>query len=159
MNYKINQSAYYTVCLRSFSHVVGPTDINEIAVTYIVSKVISGGKGRGGGARARIDWGVVKWISVQQYAMAEAGGARASASRRLLEHHASSLSVLQPANWPPSRRREEAQALENLQKRVSQGQIQKAANDGASASTATLKAPRLDNRPRLLQKVGIPQIQ
>lgn len=26
-------------------HVVGPTDINEIAVTYIVSKVISGGKG------------------------------------------------------------------------------------------------------------------
>lgn len=117
------------------------------------------GREGGGGARARIDWVVVKWISVQQYAMAEAGGARASASRRLLEHHASSLSVLQPANWPPSRRREEAQALENLQKRVSQGQIQKAANDGASASTATLKAPRLDNRPRLLQKVGIPQIQ
>lgn len=98
-------------------------------------------------------------ISVQQYAMAEAGGARASASRRLLEHHASSLSVLQPANWPPSRRREEAQALENLQKRVSQGQIQKAANDGASASTATLKASRLDNRPRLLQKVQLGVVQ
>ncbi|XP_054272828.1 uncharacterized protein LOC128993096 [Macrosteles quadrilineatus] len=83
---------------------------------------------------------------------------RATASRRLLDHqHSSQLSIVgggigptTGAHWPPSRRREEARALENLQKRVNQGRI---ASDGPSTSATVYTAARLDNRPMILQKI------
>ncbi|KAG8262180.1 hypothetical protein J6590_057752 [Homalodisca vitripennis] len=86
------------------------------------------------------------------------GGTRTrnSASRRLLEQHVAILGGgIGPstgAHWPPSRRREEAQALENLQKRVTQGLSQKALIEGPSGSSTIFKPPKLDNRPQLLQK-------
>jgi hypothetical protein len=61
----------------------------------------------------------------------------------------------------PSRRREEAKALENLQRRVEACRLTKGITPGdpGGASTSTAAAPAasqqlLDNRPQLLQKVG-----
>lgn len=61
----------------------------------------------------------------------------------------------------PSRRREEAKALENLQRRVEACRLTKGVTPGdpGGASTSTAAAPAashqfLDNRPQLLQKVG-----
>lgn len=61
----------------------------------------------------------------------------------------------------PSRRREEAKALENLQRRVEACRLIKGITpcDPGGASTCTAAAPAatnqlLDNRPQLLQKVG-----
>ena len=61
----------------------------------------------------------------------------------------------------PSRRREEAKALENLQRRVEACRLIKGITPGdpGGASTCTAGAPAatnqlLDNRPQLLQKVG-----
>lgn len=61
----------------------------------------------------------------------------------------------------PSRRREEAKALENLQRRVEACRLTKGITPGdpggASTSTAAVPAAShqlLDNRPQLLQKVG-----
>lgn len=109
-------------------------------------------------------------LSIPQYVMEGGGGGtnsdvprlRATASRRLLEQHAhaSSLSILgggigptTGAHWPPSRRREEARALENLQRRVNQGQspVRPRAPAGTTHPSSTTV---LDNRPHLLQKVG-----
>ncbi|XP_024944120.1 uncharacterized protein LOC107271116 isoform X1 [Cephus cinctus] len=64
-------------------------------------------------------------------------------------------------NWPPSRKREEARALENLRKRVEQSKLFKANQisdpGGSSASTSTglntEQLQQLDNRPKLLKKV------
>lgn len=61
----------------------------------------------------------------------------------------------------PSRRREEAKALENLQRRVEACRLTKGITPGdpGGASTCTSAPPAatnqlLDNRPQLLQKVG-----
>ncbi|XP_015602222.1 uncharacterized protein LOC107271116 isoform X2 [Cephus cinctus] len=64
-------------------------------------------------------------------------------------------------NWPPSRKREEARALENLRKRVEQSKLFKANQisdpGGSSASTSTglntEQLQQLDNRPKLLKKI------
>ncbi|KAK0086177.1 hypothetical protein PV325_003640 [Microctonus aethiopoides] len=63
-------------------------------------------------------------------------------------------------HWPPSRKREEAQALENLRKRVEQSKLTKAnqiTDNGGSASTSSIQIDskqleQLDNRPKLLKK-------
>ncbi|KAL6265144.1 hypothetical protein P5V15_005232 [Pogonomyrmex californicus] len=62
------------------------------------------------------------------------------------------------ANWPPSRKREEAVALENLRKRVEQSKLYKA--DRISDSIVPtpsinyeLTPQQLDNRPKLLKKI------
>lgn len=65
-------------------------------------------------------------------------------------------------HWPPSRKREEAQALENLRKRVEQSKLTKAnqiTDNGGSASTSSIQIDskqleQLDNRPKLLKKVS-----
>ncbi|CAL7948145.1 unnamed protein product [Xylocopa violacea] len=64
------------------------------------------------------------------------------------------------ANWPPSRKREEARALENLRKRVEQSKLYKAnriSDTCGSASTSLLfdndRIRQLDNRPKLLKKI------
>ncbi|KZC13347.1 PREDICTED: uncharacterized protein LOC107191389 [Dufourea novaeangliae] len=64
------------------------------------------------------------------------------------------------ANWPPSRKREEAKALENLRKRVEQSKLYKANrisdNSGSTSASLVLKdgrAEQLDNRPKLLRKI------
>ncbi|XP_076161033.1 uncharacterized protein LOC143143546 isoform X2 [Ptiloglossa arizonensis] len=64
------------------------------------------------------------------------------------------------ANWPPSRKREEAKALENLRKRVEQSKLYKAnrISDTCGSTSASLltnndRAERLDNRPKLLKKL------
>lgn len=61
----------------------------------------------------------------------------------------------------PSRRREEAKALQNLQRRVEACRLTKGITPGdpGGASTSTALAPPasqqlLDNRPQILQKVG-----
>lgn len=62
-------------------------------------------------------------------------------------------------NWPPSRKREEATALENLRKRVEQSKLYKAERitDSVVATTSSinyeLTQQQLDNRPKLLKKV------
>lgn len=60
-------------------------------------------------------------------------------------------------NWPPSRKREEARALENLRKRVEQTKLYKANRvvdppESATGSTNS-KFEQLDNRPKLLRKI------
>ena len=103
------------------------------------------------------------------------GGMRCPASRRLLsanygsEFHGAgqqqqvvSFAPGCGASGPrPSRRREEAKALENLQRRVEACRLIKGITPGdpGGASTCTAAAPTatnqlLDNRPQLLQKVG-----
>ncbi|KAK1119368.1 hypothetical protein K0M31_013202 [Melipona bicolor] len=65
------------------------------------------------------------------------------------------------ANWPPSRKREEAKALENLRKRVEQSKLYKADRisdtcGSTSVSSAVFnddRIHRLDNRPKLLKKI------
>lgn len=69
-------------------------------------------------------------------------------------------------NWPPSRKREEARALENLRKRVEQSKLYKTSpinkNPLCSSSSASLATgeqndeptQQLDNRPKLLKKVS-----
>ncbi|XP_043253792.1 uncharacterized protein LOC122398190 [Colletes gigas] len=64
------------------------------------------------------------------------------------------------ANWPPSRKREEAKALENLRKRVEQSKLYKAnrISDTCGSTSASMvlnndRAERLDNRPKLLKKI------
>ncbi|XP_011872716.1 PREDICTED: uncharacterized protein LOC105564716 [Vollenhovia emeryi] len=62
-------------------------------------------------------------------------------------------------NWPPSRKREEATALENLRKRVEQSKLFKAERitDPVVATTSSinyeLTQQQLDNRPKLLKKI------
>lgn len=62
-------------------------------------------------------------------------------------------------NWPPSRKREEATALENLRKRVEQSKLYKAdrITDPVVAPSSSinyeLTQQQLDNRPKLLKKV------
>lgn len=62
-------------------------------------------------------------------------------------------------NWPPSRKREEAKALENLRKRVEQSKLYKTdrITDPVIATTSSinyeLTQQQLDNRPKLLKKV------
>lgn len=61
-------------------------------------------------------------------------------------------------NWPPSRKREEATALENLRKRVEQSKLYKIERTidttvPTSASPQCEQAQQLDNRPKLLKKV------
>lgn len=63
------------------------------------------------------------------------------------------------AHWPPSRRREEARALQNLQRRVEACRSLKASNNETAVvaqATTSRRAgvPVLDNRPQLLQKVS-----
>lgn len=65
------------------------------------------------------------------------------------------------ANWPPSRKREEARALENLRKRVEQSKLYKAnrVSDPCESTSASLgltddQLVQLDNRPKLLKKVS-----
>ncbi|OAD57066.1 Golgi-associated plant pathogenesis-related protein 1 [Eufriesea mexicana] len=64
------------------------------------------------------------------------------------------------ANWPPSRKREEAKALENLRKRVEQSKLYKAnriSDTCGSTSTSSVlnndQIHQLDNRPKLLKKI------
>ncbi|XP_046144285.1 repressed by EFG1 protein 1-like isoform X2 [Osmia bicornis bicornis] len=63
------------------------------------------------------------------------------------------------ANWPPSRKREEAKALENLRKRVEQSKLYKAnrITDTCESTSASLTSNdhvrQLDNRPKLLKKI------
>ncbi|XP_011145536.1 probable pathogenesis-related protein CaO19.6200 [Harpegnathos saltator] len=63
------------------------------------------------------------------------------------------------ANWPPSRKREEATALENLRKRVEQSKLYKADRivDSVVSTTSSLNyeqtQQQLDNRPKLLKKI------
>lgn len=63
------------------------------------------------------------------------------------------------ANWPPSRKREEATALENLRKRVEQSKLYKADRivDSVVSTASSLNYEQsqqlLDNRPKLLKKV------
>jgi hypothetical protein len=103
------------------------------------------------------------------------GAMRCSASRRLLSANYESefygaeqqqqMVSFAPgcgASGPrPSRRREEAKALQNLQRRVEACRLTKGITPGdpGGASTSTAVAPPasqqlLDNRPQLLQKVG-----
>ncbi|KAG7197732.1 hypothetical protein KM043_001559 [Ampulex compressa] len=63
-------------------------------------------------------------------------------------------------NWPPSRKREEAKALENLRKRVEQSKLFKASRvidpSGSTSGFPTSNHDRsrqLDNRPKLLKKI------
>ncbi|XP_012152172.2 iron-sulfur cluster transfer protein NUBPL isoform X1 [Megachile rotundata] len=58
------------------------------------------------------------------------------------------------ANWPPSRKREEARALENLRKRVEQSKLYKADRETSAPflSDNDHRVTRLDNRPKLLEK-------
>lgn len=62
-------------------------------------------------------------------------------------------------NWPPSRKREEATALENLRKRVEQSKLCKAdrITDPVVATSSSinyeLTQQQLDNQPKLLKKV------
>ncbi|KYQ60558.1 Golgi-associated plant pathogenesis-related protein 1, partial [Trachymyrmex zeteki] len=62
-------------------------------------------------------------------------------------------------NWPPSRKREEAKALENLRKRVEQSKLYKTdrITDPVIATTSSinyeLTQQQLDNRPKLLKKI------
>ncbi|XP_012287190.2 repressed by EFG1 protein 1 [Orussus abietinus] len=103
---------------------------------------------------------------------------RCSASRRLLlsqtaaqladynlansNHQKDSpiISIIHPSgpNWPPSRKREEARALENLRKRVEQSKLCKVnpiSDPGGSSSAMmnTAQLQQLDNRPKLLKKI------
>ncbi|XP_043475412.1 repressed by EFG1 protein 1-like [Leptopilina heterotoma] len=104
---------------------------------------------------------------------------RTSASRRLLNQAAlqgeqsssntnqkedpcAGISFIQITgpNWPPSRKREEAQALENLRKRVEQSKLCKinpVTEPGGLASTSvalnTAQLQELDNRPKLWKKI------
>lgn len=65
-------------------------------------------------------------------------------------------------NWPPSRKREEAQVLENLQKLVERSELFKAYQSTGSEGLTTAKLTQLnnnqheslDNRPELLRKVS-----
>ncbi|KAL0130795.1 hypothetical protein PUN28_002419 [Cardiocondyla obscurior] len=62
------------------------------------------------------------------------------------------------ANWPPSRKREEAEALENLRKRVEQSKLYKAERITdpvvpKSTSVNYEESGPLDNRPQLLKKI------
>ncbi|XP_017789471.1 PREDICTED: uncharacterized protein LOC108571841 [Habropoda laboriosa] len=62
------------------------------------------------------------------------------------------------ANWPPSRKREEAKALENLRKRVEQSKLYKASRISDSCGSTSLvlnndQIRQLDNRPKLLKKI------
>ncbi|XP_017880973.1 repressed by EFG1 protein 1-like [Ceratina calcarata] len=61
------------------------------------------------------------------------------------------------ANWPPSRKREEARALENLRKRVEQSKLYKASTvtDTCESTSASILNERaqLDNRPKLWKKI------
>ncbi|XP_076673952.1 uncharacterized protein LOC143372035 isoform X1 [Andrena cerasifolii] len=65
------------------------------------------------------------------------------------------------ANWPPSRKREEARALENLRKRVEQSKLYKAtriSDTSAGSASGSLglsndRPEQLDNRPKLLKKI------
>ncbi|XP_076387028.1 uncharacterized protein LOC100876376 isoform X3 [Megachile rotundata] len=59
------------------------------------------------------------------------------------------------ANWPPSRKREEARALENLRKRVEQSKLYKADRETSAPflSDNDHRVTRLDNRPKLLEKI------
>lgn len=63
------------------------------------------------------------------------------------------------ANWPPSRKREEATALENLRKRIEQSKLYKADRivDSVVSTASSLNyeqtQQQLDNRPKLLKKV------
>jgi hypothetical protein len=101
------------------------------------------------------------------------GAARCPASRRLLSYGSDSYGAGQQpqvvsfapgcgASGPrPSRRREEAKALQNLQRRVEACRLTKGVTPGdpGGASSSTAVAPPashqlLDNRPQLLQKVG-----
>jgi len=66
-------------------------------------------------------------------------------------------------NWPPSRKREEAKALENLKKRLEQSKLYKTnritdhSHLPVIATTSSinyeLTQQQLDNRPKLLKKV------
>ncbi|XP_034944935.1 uncharacterized protein [Chelonus insularis] len=63
-------------------------------------------------------------------------------------------------NWPPSRKREEAQTLENLRKRVEQSKLYKAnqvSDPGGKTSTKVQlteeQLEQLDNRPKLFRKI------
>ncbi|XP_076292848.1 uncharacterized protein LOC143215031 isoform X1 [Lasioglossum baleicum] len=64
------------------------------------------------------------------------------------------------ANWPPSRKREEAKALENLRKRVEQSKLYKATGNTETSGSASIslvlndnRTEQLDNRPKLLKKI------
>ncbi|XP_008551327.1 uncharacterized protein LOC103573858 [Microplitis demolitor] len=93
----------------------------------------------------------------------------------LLESNVMNNSVFQPSkdfpvinfihtvrpNWPPSRKREEAQVLENLQKLVERSELFKAYQSTGSEGLTTAKLTQLnnnqheslDNRPELLRKI------
>lgn len=59
------------------------------------------------------------------------------------------------ANWSPSRKKEEARALENLRKRVEQSKLYKIEPTQGLPSTSSMLSlgENLDNRPKLFQKV------
>ncbi|XP_012220589.1 uncharacterized protein [Linepithema humile] len=103
---------------------------------------------------------------------------RCPASRRLLsqaahlEHNFSNSNHLKDSpcaginmihtsseNWPPSRKREEATALENLRKRVEQSKLYKADRiiESVVPTSSSLNyeqtQQQLDNRPKLLKKI------
>ncbi|TGZ46485.1 Uncharacterized protein DBV15_10158 [Temnothorax longispinosus] len=69
------------------------------------------------------------------------------------------ITMIHTSNWPPSRKREEATALENLRKRVEQSKLYKAERiaDPVVATTSSinyeLTQQQLDNRPKLLKKI------
>lgn len=64
------------------------------------------------------------------------------------------------ANWPPSRKREEAKALENLRKRVEQSKLYKTNRISDTCGSISISSvlnndqiQQFGNRPKLLKKV------
>ena len=82
---------------------------------------------------------------------------RVPASRRLLSAGVQSepqFAVLPFASsYQPSRRREEARALQNLRRRVQAGRAECADEAARTAARDSDEHQQLDNRPLLLQKV------
>ncbi|XP_043577769.1 probable pathogenesis-related protein CaO19.6200 isoform X4 [Bombus pyrosoma] len=81
---------------------------------------------------------------------------------RILDTSSVGISMIHTsnANWPPSRKREEARALENLRKRVEQSKLYKAnriSDTCESTSSSSVlnndQIHQLDNRPKLLKKI------
>lgn len=68
-----------------------------------------------------------------------------------------SIIQLTPANWPPSRKKEEAQTMENLRKRVELSKLTKTQTIVPVVQNPDWHLENLEqvnNRPRLLKKVS-----
>ncbi|XP_070157479.1 uncharacterized protein [Polyergus mexicanus] len=84
-----------------------------------------------------------------------------SNSNHLKDSPCAGISIIHTSseNWPPSRKREEAKALENLRKRVEQSKLYKADRivDPVVSTSSSLNyeqtQQQLDNRPKLLKKI------